>query len=368
MDNKILRNVLVVVAVVIIAIAANYFMGKDRSEEVRQASTSQMSMENTEMGMDMGHSGMFDPWLAGIRETAQVEIVENDEYSGTWKVYRVSDFGFKEMLPKQIAEQGYKEGSINVYDVSEYGFNEMIPSTVIEKDNYSGEIAAIIIEPVAGNMGVIPPTSGFLQGLRSICDLEGIILIFDEVMTGFRVAKGGAQELFHVVPDLTTLGKIIGGGMPVGAFGGRADIMAHLAPEGGVYQAGTLSGNPVAMAAGLATLERLDDSAFYHQIESKTQNLVEGILSAAKSSGVAMSANRVGAMFGLFFTERQAVTNFSDVMSCDGEKFNRFFHGMLDKGVYLAPSAFEAGFVSAAHSDEDIDATIGIAADVLGSL
>ena len=230
------------------------------------------------------------------------------------------------------------------------------------------EVAAIILEPVAGNMNCVPPAEGFLQGLRDLCDQSGALLIMDEVMTGFRVGPLGAQGRFGVRGDLTTLGKVIGGGMPVGAFGGRADIMAHLAPEGGVYQAGTLSGNPVAMAAGLATLEKLGDPEFFDRVETSTQRLVDGILDVAKSAGVAMCANRVGAMFGLFFTEQNEVTNFADVMKCDGDLFNRFFHGMLERGVYLAPSAFEAGFVSSTHSDADIDETIDIVADVLRSL
>ena len=229
-------------------------------------------------------------------------------------------------------------------------------------------IAAVILEPVAGNMNCIPPVAGFLQGLRDLCDRHGALLIMDEVMTGFRVGPQGAQGLYGVRGDLTTLGKIVGGGMPVGAFGGRADVMAHLAPEGGVYQAGTLSGNPVAMAAGLATLRELDADGFYPALETKTKRLVAGILGAAKAAGVPMSANRVGAMFGLFFTETDPVTRYGEVVACDADRFRRFFHGMLEEGVYLAPSAFEAGFVSAAHTDDDIDATIEVAEEVLEKL
>jgi glutamate-1-semialdehyde 2,1-aminomutase len=230
------------------------------------------------------------------------------------------------------------------------------------------EVAAVILEPVAGNMNCVPPVEGFLRGLRELCDRHGSLLIMDEVMTGFRVGYQGAQGLYGVTGDITALGKIIGGGMPVGAFGARAEIMSHLAPEGGVYQAGTLSGNPVAMAAGLATLRGTEAPGFYETLEAKTAALVEGVLDAARSAGVAMRANRTGPMFGLFFTDRPAVTGFADVSACDGDRFNAFFHGMLAEGVYLAPSAFEAGFVSAAHSDEDIQATIDAAARVLSGI
>lgn len=230
------------------------------------------------------------------------------------------------------------------------------------------EIAAVILEPVAGNMNCVRPVKDFLPGLRELCDRHGSLLIMDEVMTGFRVGPQGAQGLYGVRGDLTTLGKIIGGGMPVGAFGGRADIMARLAPDGGVYQAGTLSGNPVAMAAGLATLKALQEEGFYPSLFSKVGRLVDGVLEAAKSAGVPMSANRIGGMFGFFFTDVDPVTRFSEVMACDSDRFRRFFHGMLDAGIYLAPSAFETGFVSAAHTNEDIDATIQAAERVLDSL
>ncbi len=230
------------------------------------------------------------------------------------------------------------------------------------------QIACIIVEPVAGNMNCIPPLPGFLQTLRSICDEYGSVLIFDEVMTGFRVALGGAQSVYNVQPDLTTLGKIIGGGMPVGAFGGRLEIMQHLAPLGPVYQAGTLSGNPVAMAAGLKTLELISETDFYSRLSIKTEKLLNGIKSAASNANIALSSNQVGAMFGLFFTDADNISSFSQVTDCNSDHYKAFFHGMLEQGVYLAPSAFEAGFVSAAHQDEDIDFTIEAAASVLATL
>ena len=230
------------------------------------------------------------------------------------------------------------------------------------------EVAAIILEPVAGNMNCVPPVEGFLQGLRELCDRHGSLLIMDEVMTGFRVGFQGAQGLYGVQGDITALGKIIGGGMPVGAFGARAEIMAHLAPEGGVYQAGTLSGNPVAMAAGLATLRGTEESGFYERLSDRTTQMVEGILAAAADNNIPMRANQVGPMFGLFFTDAPKVSGFADVSACDGDRFNRFFHGMLDKGVYLAPSSFEAGFVSAAHSEADIDQTVTAAREVLSQI
>ncbi|MGJ3256827.1 MAG: glutamate-1-semialdehyde 2,1-aminomutase [Alcanivorax sp.] len=228
-------------------------------------------------------------------------------------------------------------------------------------NEYGDQIAAVIVEPVAGNMNCVPPTKAFLQALRQYCDDHGSVLIFDEVMTGFRVALGGAQALYDVTPDMTTLGKIIGGGMPVGAFGGKKAIMEHLAPLGPVYQAGTLSGNPVAMAAGLTTLNLLSEPGFHEALTEKTTRLLDGMTAAAHAEGVAFTTAQAGAMFGLFFTDQSRISSFADVMACDSERFNRFFHAMLDQGVYLAPSAFEAGFVSAAHSDEDIDATIAAA-------
>ena len=226
---------------------------------------------------------------------------------------------------------------------------------------YGDQIAAVIVEPVAGNMNRVPPTKAFLQALRQYCDDHGSVLIFDEVMTGFRVALGGAQALYDVTPDMTTLGKIIGGGMPVGAFGGKKAIMEHLAPLGPVYQAGTLSGNPVAMAAGLTTLNLLSEPGFHDALAEKTTRLLDGLTEAAHAEGVAFTTAQAGAMFGMFFTDQSRISGFADVMACDSERFNRFFHAMLDQGIYLAPSAFEAGFVSAAHSDEDIAATIAAA-------
>jgi len=224
------------------------------------------------------------------------------------------------------------------------------------------QIACIIVEPVAGNMNCIPPLPGFLQTLREQCDQYNSVLIFDEVMTGFRVALAGAQSIYNVQPDLTTLGKIIGGGMPVGAFGGKAEIMHKIAPLGPVYQAGTLSGNPVAMAAGLKTLELISKDGFYQQLSDKTTQLLSGILSQADKAGVPMCSNQVGGMFGLFFTDQPEVNDFAAATSCDQDAFARFFHLMMDAGIYLAPSAFEAGFVSAAHTDEDIAQTIEAAA------
>ena len=230
------------------------------------------------------------------------------------------------------------------------------------------QIACIIVEPVAGNMNCIPPAAGFLEGLRAVCDEYETVLIFDEVMTGFRVALGGAQQHYGVRPDLTTLGKVIGGGMPVGAFGGRRDIMERLAPLGPVYQAGTLSGNPVAMAAGLKTLELIGQAGFFEQLTDRTLRLTEGLRAAAREAGVALSTNQVGGMFGVFFTEAEAVCNFAQVNQCNLDRFRLFFHGMLNKGVYLAPSAFEAGFVSSAHTDADIDATVAAAAAIFAEI
>lgn len=230
------------------------------------------------------------------------------------------------------------------------------------------QIACIIVEPVAGNMNCIPPAPGFLETLREVCDQYQSVLIFDEVMTGFRVGLGGAQGVYNVTPDLTTLGKIIGGGMPVGAFGGRRKIMEHLAPLGPVYQAGTLSGNPVAMAAGLKTLELIDQPRFYQTLTAKTEKLTSGLKARASQAGIALSTNSVGGMFGLFFTDQPQVSSFAQVMECDQNLFKRFFHAMLDEGVYLAPSAFEAGFVSIAHSDKDLDKTLDTAEAIFNRL
>jgi glutamate-1-semialdehyde 2,1-aminomutase len=218
-------------------------------------------------------------------------------------------------------------------------------------------------------MNCIPPVDGFLQGLREVCDEHGIILIFDEVMTGFRVALGGAQALYGVKPDLTTLGKVIGGGLPVGAFGGKREIMSSIAPLGPVYQAGTLSGNPMSMSAGLAMLNALSaDADFYDKLNAKVQALTDGILSKAKAHNIGMTANVVGGMFGLFFTDSTSVTNFNETSQCDVERFKKFYHLMLAEGIYMAPSAYEAGFLSSAHTDEDVQATIDAAGRVFAQL
>ena len=230
------------------------------------------------------------------------------------------------------------------------------------------QIACVIVEPIAGNMNMVPPVEGFHETLRDLCTASDTVLIFDEVMTGFRVAKGGAQSIFGITPDLTTLGKIVGGGMPAAAFGGRADIMASLAPDGPVYQAGTLSGNPVAMAAGLTTLNLIDEPGFYESLTAKTRQLVEGISAAAADAGIGMATECEGGMFGLVFTDAPSVRSFDQVAAADVERFKKFFHGMLDEGVYLAPSAFEAGFVSAAHGDDEINATIEAARKVFATL
>jgi glutamate-1-semialdehyde 2,1-aminomutase len=222
------------------------------------------------------------------------------------------------------------------------------------------DIAAVIVEPVAGNMNLVLPAPGFLEALREECTRHGAVLIFDEVMTGFRVARGGAQEKFGIRPDLTTLGKVIGGGLPVGAFGGRRDIMEKIAPLGPVYQAGTLSGNPVAVAAGMATLKLVDSPDFQKNIESTTRALVQGLIAEAKKADVVFSAQCIGSMFGVYFRATPPTT-FAEVMQCDKDRFNRFFHAMLERGVYLAPSAYEAGFVSAAHAPAHIDATLAAA-------
>jgi len=219
------------------------------------------------------------------------------------------------------------------------------------------EIAALIIEPVVGNANCIPPLPGYLEHLRELCTRHGVVLIFDEVMTGFRVALGGAQAHYGITPDLTTFGKIIGGGMPVGAYGGRAELMSQIAPAGPIYQAGTLSGNPVAMAAGLAMLQLIQAPDFHRQLDEATARLCEGLEAAAGEAGVAVTTNRVGAMFGLFFTDEK-VTSYAQATACDIPAFNRFFHAMLDRGVFLAPSAYEAGFVSSAHDTAVIDATV----------
>jgi glutamate-1-semialdehyde 2,1-aminomutase len=230
-------------------------------------------------------------------------------------------------------------------------------------NKWGKEIAAVIVEPVAGNMNLVAPTADFLVGLRTLCTQNGSVLIFDEVMTGFRVGLGCAQGLYDIKPDLTALGKVIGGGMPMAAFGGRRDIMQCLAPLGPVYQAGTLSGNPVAVAAGLATLKQVQVPGFYEKLGKRTQQLVDGITAAASNQGIDFCAQSVGGMFGLYF-RKSIPTSFAEVMQCDKEAFNRFFHAMLDEGVYFAPSAFEAGFVSSMHGDNELDKTLSAAAKI----
>lgn len=228
-------------------------------------------------------------------------------------------------------------------------------------EQFPNEIACLIVEPVAGNMNCVPPKTGFLQGLRQLCDEYGAVFIIDEVMTGFRVALGGAQSHYGVTPDLTCLGKVIGGGMPVGAFGGKKEIMQHIAPLGAVYQAGTLSGNPIAMAAGLACLNELKKAGNQQRLTEMTEKLSLGLKALADKHAVPFTVNYVGGMFGLFFTDNPKVESYQDVMACDTEKFKIFFHKMLEQGVYLAPSAFEAGFMSLAHNDSDIDRTLAAA-------
>ncbi len=247
----------------------------------------------------------------------------------------------------------------------EFNNLEQIEKVFREKGN---EIAAVIVEPIAGNMGCVPPVPGFLQGLRDACDSHGSLLIFDEVMTGFRVAKGGAQSVYNIRPDLTTLGKIIGGGMPVGAFGGKRAVMEVVAPLGGVYQAGTLSGNPIAMQAGLTTLELIDEPGFYEHLEQQSGKLVNGLQVLADAAGIPFTTNRVGSMFGFFFTNETNVTRFSQVMGADSNRFNLFFHAMLRQGVNLAPSPFESGFVSAAHEDKEINHTLDAAQNAFKEL
>jgi glutamate-1-semialdehyde 2,1-aminomutase len=234
-------------------------------------------------------------------------------------------------------------------------------------ERFGDTIAAVVLEPIAGNMNFVRPSQAFVDELRARCTRHGALLIFDEVMTGFRVGARGAQGIFGVTPDLTTLGKVIGGGMPVGAFGGRRDIMQKVAPVGPVYQAGTLSGNPVAVAAGLATLRHVLEPGFFERLARTTESLVEGLAQRAARAGVAFSATSVGGMFGLFFRDA-APTNFREVMQSDRERFTRFFHGMLERGVYFAPSAYEAGFVSSAHGAEDLAQTLAAAEEVFGRL
>ena len=231
-----------------------------------------------------------------------------------------------------------------------------------------GEVACVIVEPVAANMGVVNPAPGFLSGLRTLCDKYGALLVFDEVITGFRLALGGAQAYFGVRADIVTFGKIIGGGMPVGAYCARRELMEEVAPCGPVYQAGTLSGNPIAMAAGFACLNEVAQPGVHETLDELTTRLAEGLLEAAEEAGIPLVVNHVGGMFGIFFTDAESVTCYQDVMACDVERFKRFFHMMLDEGVYLAPSAFEAGFMSVAHSMEDINNTIDAARRVFAKL
>jgi glutamate-1-semialdehyde 2,1-aminomutase len=235
-------------------------------------------------------------------------------------------------------------------------------------ESIGSETAAIIVEPVAGNMNCILPEPGFLEGLRALCDAHGCVLIFDEVMTGFRVARGGAQAHYGITPDLTTLGKVIGGGLPVGAFGGRRDIMEHIAPLGPVYQAGTLSGNPVSLAAGLATLELASQDGFHEQLDATAKRLTSGLQASADRADIPFTTNQVGGMFGCFFSTEPSISRFEQVSRCDLQRFQQFYHGMLDAGVYLAPSSYEAGFVSSAHTDALIDDTIEAARRVFATL
>ncbi|MBQ0759231.1 MAG: glutamate-1-semialdehyde 2,1-aminomutase [Zhongshania sp.] len=233
---------------------------------------------------------------------------------------------------------------------------------------YGEQVACIIVEPVAGNMNCVPPIPGFLECLRECCDQSGAVFIIDEVMTGFRLGLQGAQGYYGVSADLTCLGKVIGGGMPVAAFGGKREIMEYIAPSGPVYQAGTLSGNPIAMAAGLCMLKHIEKDGFYEPVFRATDMLINGLRERAKAAGIAMTSNHVGSMFGVFFTEAEHITNYQQVMACDTDRFNRFFHGMLEGGVYLAPASYEAGFLSSAHSDADIEETLDIAEHVFKTL
>ena len=243
----------------------------------------------------------------------------------------------------------------------EFNNADMLKQTFAELGD---SIACVIVEPIAGNMNCIPPAPGFLETLRELCTSSASVLVFDEVMTGFRVALGGAQAYYDIQPDLTTLGKIIGGGMPVGAFGGKREIMQELAPLGAVYQAGTLSGNPIAMAAGLKTLELISQEGFYEKLTNNTTTLLSGLQAAADAANIPFTTNQVGAMFGLFFTNEEQIQNFAQVSAGNIPRFNEFFHAMLQEGIYLAPSAYEAGFVSAAHSEQDIQQTIDAAARI----
>ncbi|MHA3049513.1 glutamate-1-semialdehyde 2,1-aminomutase [Acinetobacter sp. ANC 4641] len=233
---------------------------------------------------------------------------------------------------------------------------------------FGGEIAGVIVEPVAGNMNLVKPIAGFLESIREMCDEHKSVFIIDEVMTGFRVALGGAQSVYNVKPDLTTLGKIIGAGLPVGAFGGKREIMECIAPLGGVYQAGTLSGNPLAMRAGIEMFKHLRQENFYTDLSAKLAKLLAGFQQVAQETGIALKTEQIGGMFGLYFTDQTEITSFDDILKCDVNAFKQFFHGMLDRGIHFAPSAFEAGFISSAHSDEDIAYTIAAAKEVFAEM
>jgi glutamate-1-semialdehyde 2,1-aminomutase len=260
---------------------------------------------------------------------------------------------------------GVPSGLANETITLSYNDSEQVKACFAEVGE---QVACIIVEPVAGNMNCITPETGFLETLRAVCDQYGAVLIFDEVMTGFRVALGGAQAHYGITPDLTTFGKVIGGGMPVGAFGGKRAIMERIAPLGPVYQAGTLSGNPVAMAAGLTTLALLQEAGFYDRLTAKTQAVTMGMQAVADKLGIPFTTNSVGGMFGFFFSAEKKITRYEQVVAGDIERFKKFFHGMLRQGVYLAPSAFEAGFVSIAHSDDDIAKTLEATETVMKSL
>ncbi len=260
---------------------------------------------------------------------------------------------------------GVPEALANLTVSAPYNSLDAIDDLLVKEGD---QIACIILEPVVGNMGVLPPTMEFLKGLRKLCDGYGIVLIFDEVMTGFRVAYGGAQELYGVTPDLTTMGKVIGGGLPVGAYGGKREIMEQIAPAGPIYQAGTLSGNPLAMAAGLATLKLLKAEGTYEKLESSSARLADGLKGLADEADVPAVHNRVGAMFSMFFTDVDAVYDCESAKGCDTERFAKYFRLMLDNGIYLAPSQFEAGFMSLAHTEEEIDKTLDAAKTALAQL
>lgn len=253
---------------------------------------------------------------------------------------------------------GVPKAYTDLTHVLPYNDIEAVKSFFAEKGD---QVACIIVEPIAGNMNFVPPIPGFLEALREVCSASGSVLIFDEVMTGFRVALGGAQAAYGVTPDLTTLGKVIGGGLPVGAFGGRADIMDHIAPLGGVYQAGTLSGSPLAVAAGLAMLDQISQPGIYEALNDKATTLLSGLRERAAAANVPFTTNQMGGMFGCFFSEEESVTRFDQVMACNIDNFQTFFHGMLENGVYLAPSAYEAGFISMAHGDAEIQHTLDAA-------